>query len=182
MNTSPTNRPGNAENDSDANDVGDAAGASTESAAGAGGEFSPAPGPFLRMRDFHKMVADVRAGDGVDPREEKRQRLRTSSRRKPDIASERLSRQIFDALCLSSLLADLGLGDFTVVNVVFAGRAGHYLVDVGPADPDAAYEPREVERILHEKKGQFRAEVAQAVNRRKAPELQFRVLPPGLNP
>jgi hypothetical protein len=137
---------------------------------------------FRRVRGMQSLAADIRSGDGIDPREEKRQRLRTGTRRKSDLADVRLSSQIFDALCLSSLLAKIGLEDFTVTAVVPAERRGKFLINVSCVDIHATYEPEEIEAILEEKKGLFRSEVSQFVNRRKAPELQFRVLPPGFRP
>lgn len=142
----------------------------------------PAGSGFRRIRDIRSVVAEIRPGDGVDPREEKLSRLRRDARQKPDLSSERLGSQIFDALCLSSLLSEIGLDDFTFTGVTSTGRRGHFLVDVCCADPAATFEPRDIEGILQEKKGLFRAEVTQSVNRRKAPELQFRVLPPGYKP
>jgi hypothetical protein len=134
------------------------------------------------MRDIRTVVAEIGPGDGVDPREEKVQRLRVGTRRKPDLASERLGNQIFDALCLSSLLAEIGLEDFTFTSVTPTGRGGPFVVGVYCSDPDVNFEPQAIENILQQKKGLFRAEVSQAVHRRKAPELHFRVLPPGFRP
>ncbi|MFO0791012.1 MAG: hypothetical protein U0805_16255 [Pirellulales bacterium] len=142
----------------------------------------PAVSGFRRIRDIGSVVAEIRPGDGIDPREERLARLRSDARRKPDLSSERLGSQIFDALCLSSLLTKIGLEDFTFIGVTSTGRRGQFLVDVCCADPDATFEPREIEGLLQENRGLFRAEVAQSVNRRKAPELQFRVLPPGCKP
>jgi hypothetical protein len=143
---------------------------------------SPAVSGFRRTRDIRSVVAEIRPGDGIDPREEKLSRLRKGAREKPDLSSERLGSQIFDALCLSSLLSEMGLEDFLFAGVTSTGRRGQFLVDVCCADPDAEYEPGEIEGILQEKKGLFRSEVTRSVNRRKAPELQFRVLPPGFRP
>lgn len=154
----------------------------TDASVKSGSTHPPAASRFRRMRDIHSVVAEIRSGDGIDPREEKHQSLRRGARQKPDLSSERLGSQIFDALCLSSLLDEIGLGDFTFIGVRPTGRRGQFLIDVASADPDTTYEPREIEEILQKKKGLFRAEVSQSVNRRKAPELQFRVLPPGFRP
>jgi hypothetical protein len=83
---------------------------------------------------------------------------------------------------LSTLLAEIGLDDFAFIDVTHTGRGGRFLIDVCCTDHDAKFEPREIEEILEGKKGRFRAEISQSVNRRKAPELQFRVLPPGFRP
>lgn len=135
---------------------------------------------FRRRREIESIVAEIRPDDGVDPREEKRKRLRMNSPNKMDLASERLRSQIFDALRLSTLLADVGLEDFTFAGVTPTGRGGRFVVDVCHVDADAKYESRDIEDILQENKGLFRTEVSQFVNRRKAPELRFRVLPPGV--
>jgi hypothetical protein len=127
---------------------------------------------FRRIRN----IGQLSPGDGVD-------RLSAAGTevtgRKPDHASERLASQIFDALCLSTLLSEIGLGNFAFTAVSPTGKSGRFLVNVCCVEPEVQFDPTEVEATLQAKKGMFRAEVSQAVNRRKAPELQFRVLPPG---
>ncbi|MBX3422192.1 MAG: hypothetical protein KF752_11615 [Pirellulaceae bacterium] len=134
---------------------------------------------FRRIRDACSLVAKVREGDGLDPREEKRKLLDHRSRGKPDYSSQRLASQIFDALCLSTWLTNIGLPEFTFVRIMPAASRGKYLVDIACLDLDLEYDPHAVDAILREHKGTLRTEVAQAVSRRKAPELQLRLVPPG---
>ena len=135
-------------------------------------------GKFRRMRDLGAIVAEPSPSDGIDPRDAKFKRLQLGGR-KPDHAGQRLGCQIFDALCLSTLLSEIGLDNFAFTSVTPTGRSGHFLVYVCCIDPKTQFDSAQVEAVLQAKKGLFRAEVSQAVNRRKAPELRFRVLPPG---
>jgi hypothetical protein len=129
---------------------------------------------FRRMRN----MSELSAGDGVDPLPATTDQMEVAGR-KPDHASQRLACQIFDALCLSTLLSEIGLDNFVFTAVTPTGKSGRFLVNVCCTEPDAKFDPAGIEEVLQAKKGMFRAEVSQAVNRRKAPELQFRVLPPG---
>jgi len=139
------------------------------------------PAAFVRIRDAATMVGSVREGDGVDPRLEALRRRRTGggSRRKPDHGAQRLAGQIFDCLRLSTVLSDAGLDEFAFVGVVPGGRNGQFLVEVACLDPTADFDAPAVERALGLLRSQVRAEVAQGVHRRKAPDVTFRVRPPG---
>lgn len=154
----------------------DAAATGADTAAG-----QPAPAAFVRIRDAATMVGSVREGDGVDPRLEALRRRRTGggSLRKPDHGAQRLAGQIFDCLRLSTVLSDAGLDDFAFVGVVPGGRNGQFLVEVACLDPTADFDAAAVERTLGRLRSQVRAEVAQGVHRRKAPDVTFRVRPPG---
>lgn len=88
-----------------------------------------------------------------------------------------LCRQVADTLQL--VLGDCGddvLRDLHVVRVVPAPDASQLLVIVGspPGEPPAA--PREVLDRLHEHAAAFRAEVAHAITRKRAPSLLFEYL------
>lgn len=134
------------------------------------------PTPFVRIRGLASMAAEYRPGDGIDPKEEKRQKGRGQRKRKPDYTRERLANQIFDALSLSSLLADLGLEDFQVSAVNPLGLGNQFLVEVQCCDPSLPFAPSVIEQRLRSVSGQFRHELSGFVHRKKVPELQFRVL------
>lgn len=50
------------------------------------------------------------------------------------------------------------------------------------ADADKKYDPQAIAALLKEHKGCLRHEIAQAIRRKKVPELVFAVLPPGVQP
>jgi len=95
---------------------------------------------------------------------------------------EGIATQIFEALNQGGVLGATGLDDFRFAAVKPSGDSGPFLVEVCGVDPLARYEPAAIEAVLREHKGLLRAEVAQSVNRRQAPELRFLVLPPGAQP
>lgn len=135
---------------------------------------------FVRIRDAAAMVKSVGDGDGIDPKiEALRKRKAVAGRRKPDHGAHRLAGQIFDCLRLSTVLSDAGLDAFAFVGVGPGGRNGHFVVDVACLDPTATFDPQEVERVLRDVRARVRAEVSQGVHRRKAPDVAFRVRPPG---
>ena len=133
--------------------------------------------PFVRIRGLSSMASEYRSGDGVNPREEKRQRVRRQRSTKCDYSAERLASQILTSLSLSSLLTDLGLDDFAFVSVTPAQQSGCYLAEVRCRDASISFDLKEIERQLRLAKGRFRAEVSEFVHRRKVPDLQFHVLP-----
>lgn len=139
----------------------------------------PEPGVFVRIRDAASMIGSVREGDGVDPRLERLAKGRSGGRRKPDYGAERLAHQIRDCLQFSTALSDVGLEQFAFVGVEPGARNGQFMIEVASVDPTAAYDPLEVERLLATCRGRVRAEVAEGVHRRKAPDIAFRVRQPG---
>jgi len=122
-------------------------------------------------------------GDGVDPKEEKRQRIRSVAAGKRDYSALRLASQIRDVLdlvllqCGNPLLASLAVGA-----VEPSATGGNFVVQVYSTDPAADYDPREIKSILDTLKPKFRSEVAHEVTRKVAPNLKFDVLPPGVQP
>lgn len=132
---------------------------------------------FRRIRQIHLMAQEQREGDGVDPREEMRTRQRRSSRSKPDYSNQRLASQIFDMISLSSWLSEIGLPDFEFVRVLPTERSGRYVIEVRCTDPNVNVDPASIEALLRENKGILRVEIAEAVQRRKAPDFQLRVVP-----
>jgi hypothetical protein len=137
---------------------------------------------FVRIRDAEKMIGSVCEGDGVDPKLERLRQRRHTKQRKVDHGADRLGQQIFDCLRLSTALSEAGLDQFAFVGVAPTGRGGNYLVEVACIDPTATFDAHEVQMALASQRTRLRAEVAQGVHRRKAPELTFLVLPPGYRP
>lgn len=60
-------------------------------------ESTQAPAQFVRIRGLASMAAQYRPGDGIDPKEEKRDKLRGQKNRKTDHSCELLASQILDA-------------------------------------------------------------------------------------
>lgn len=88
-----------------------------------------------------------------------------------------LCRQVADTL--HSVLGDCGddcLRDLHVVRVVPAPDASQLLVIVGSAPGETPAEPRAVLERLKARAPGFRAEVARAITRKRAPSLLFEYL------
>lgn len=106
--------------------------------------------------------------DGLDPRYD----ARSTSERRASRKARQLCAQA--ARTLHTLLSECGddeLRELTLLTVEPAPHAGRLLVTVGPVAPG------QVQGVLDQLQrvaGRFRAEVAAAVNRRRAPELVFR--------
>lgn len=133
--------------------------------------------PFQRIRQIHLMADEQREGDGIDPKEEMRKRHRRNNRHKPDYSNQRLASQIFQIVSLSTWLSDIGLGEFEFASVVPTDRAGRYIIEVRCSNPQLAVDRTHIEQLLKEHKGTLRIEIAEAVQRRKAPDIQLRVIP-----
>jgi hypothetical protein len=132
---------------------------------------------FVRIRGLSSMAAEYRVGDGINPREEKKRRLKEQWGAKSDHSTERLASQILSALNLSSLLSELGLDDFSFISVQPTQQSGCFLAELRCRDSSLAFDAKDVEQRLRSAKGRFRAEISEFVHRRKAPDLQFRILP-----
>jgi ribosome-binding factor A len=121
--------------------------------------------------------AEVADDDGVDPR--------ISFRRASWPAVDRKAQQLCTevARTLGAVLAgecdDDLLRDLIVVSVVPAPSTARLLAVVSWSGPPGQFDPAQIMERLSRFARKLRAEVAAAVRRRKAPELTFRLLPPG---
>jgi ribosome-binding factor A len=137
----------------------------------------------MSNRDARSQVADLNKDDGVDPKEEKKRRMRSLAAGKRDYSTLRLASQIHDVLdlallqCGNPLLASLAVG-----TVEPSPTGGNFVVQVYSTDPAADYDPREIKKTLDTLKPKFRSEVANEVTRKNAPDLKFDVFPPGVQP
>ncbi len=135
----------------------------------------------LNPAKFRRIAEVIREGDGIDPREEKKQRLASRRRAKPDHAAERLGQEMRETLAVS-LPDDSRLEGFAVGSVLSTGKGNCFLVQVYCTDPSRTFAPDSIQKILQENKGNLRAEVAQGIHRKRVPDLKFEVLPPGVGP
>jgi ribosome-binding factor A len=128
--------------------------------------------PRLSRRHLLAGCSDPGPDDGTDPKDWRKD----WNARRPGRKALQLCSQVAEVLAAS--FADCGdavLRDLVVTSVAPAPNAGRLLVTVaaGPAS-----EPRSVDEVLghlHRAAGWLRTEVAAGVNRRKTPELMFRV-------
>lgn len=135
------------------------------------------PAPFVRIRGLASMAAEYRLGDGVDPKEEKREKLRSQRKKKVDYSTERLASQILDALSFSTILSEIGLDDFVFEAIHPLTSGGHFLVEVRCQNANREFDPHDIEQQLKSAAGRIRHEISGFVHRRRLPELKFRVLP-----
>ncbi len=123
-------------------------------------------------KDIEALCSGVGPEDGIDPR----YLIHSSEDRHVGRKQLQLCRQV--ARTLTEVLAGCGddvLRGLEVTSVTPAVGPGRLLVSLrpGPAAPSA--DPAVIQSHLAQAQGMLRSEVAQAVHRRKAPELLFRV-------
>jgi hypothetical protein len=126
-------------------------------------------------RDILFSAADVRPGDGLDPRYDRSGERPTGKRKTLQLCreAERTLSAVLAGECDDDVLCEL-----VVLSVVPAPNAGRLLVTVArPASVPAPVE--EVLQRLLRVAGRLRSELAAAVSRRKTSELTFRVVTDG---
>lgn len=129
---------------------------------------------FRRIKNPEILVAQLREGDGIDPRLEHRKKQHERLKTKSNHAAERLAGQI--AKCIRGNLGDGILLSFDVVGVEPA-KGNHFLITIGPVVPDFIYDESQVLQAANERRGQLRTEIAGSITRKQVPNLTFRVLP-----
>lgn len=100
--------------------------------------------------------------------------------RRPDRKTLQLCRQVADTLnyVLTGEMDDDLLRNLYVVRVDPAPDVGQMMVTVAPMDPkDADRSDQILTHLMHATK-KLRTEVARSINRRKTPQLLFRVISP----
>jgi hypothetical protein len=137
---------------------------------------------FMRSR-ISPPAYELGEGDGLDPRLEARKREFSAQGGKPDYAAERLGNRMREALGLGSVLPAIPeLEDFAVADVVHGGAGNSYTVRVYCVDPGLDYDPTVIARILEERKGWLRSNIAASIVRKRVPDIVFAVMPPGARP
>lgn len=129
---------------------------------------------FRRIKNPQSLVAQLREGDGLDPRLERRKSQPGPGKNKANHSILRLAGQI--AKCIRASLGDGLLTSFDVVGVEPA-QGNNFLVTLGPALPDLDYDPWQVLLAANDRKGYLRSEITCSINRKRVPNLTFRVLP-----
>lgn len=130
-------------------------------------------GGFRRIKDAHRMVAELRDGDGVDPKEERRHRQRSRVESKSDHSVERLAAQV--ERCANSSLGSGILTDF-VVRRVSHGKGNHFLIELVCADSSLLFDPHEAQQAAIALLPRLRSELAREIHRKKVPSLSIRIV------
>jgi ribosome-binding factor A len=129
---------------------------------------------FRRIRNPESLAAELREGDGIDPRLERRKNLSSRHKDKPNHAAVRLAGQI--AKTIRGNVGDGPLADFDVVSVQPA-KGNVFLVTLGPMTPELDYNESQILDQANARSGHLRSEIACSITRKKVPGLLFRVLP-----
>jgi ribosome-binding factor A len=135
----------------------------------------------ISRRDLLSACSEIGPDDGHDPRFD---RLGSAPDRVLNRKALQLCKQVAHTLAefLPTLRDDL-LRELIVTSVCPAPNSSRMLVTVslppGRAEQDRSY-TEAVSARLQEVRGLFRTEVANAIHRRRTPELLFRVETPGL--
>ncbi|HWG46467.1 MAG TPA: hypothetical protein VN688_27140 [Gemmataceae bacterium] len=126
----------------------------------------------ISRHDLFSACAQPGPDDGHDPRLDRRE----GTVKVPNRKALQLCAQV--ERTLASVLAACGddvLRDLRVESVVPAPHAGRLLVTLAPT---VAVETSQVMEHLEKARGKLRSESAAAINRRRAPDLVFRVRDP----
>jgi len=136
-----------------------------------------------KSSSIDSLAGELREGDGIDPRLEKKARQIKTLRGKPNYAVLRLGGQIRDTLVETlGQSPDSLLASFSVGAVEPTASGTTFVVQVYSSDPSLEYDMDEVKALLQACKPTLRWEVAHAVNRKKVPNFRFEVLPPHVQP
>ena len=131
------------------------------------------PSRKISRRELLSSCAELGAGDGCDPRFDRRE----GSSKVPNRKALQLCAQV--ARTLMDVFADCGddvLRDLRIESVTPAPTAARLLVTVLPA---VAIETAVVLERLERARGKLRGEAVAAIHRRRAPDLLFRVIEAG---
>jgi ribosome-binding factor A len=131
------------------------------------------PSRKISRRELLASCAELGAGDGCDPRFDRREGSGTVPNRKALQLCAQVARTLMD------VFADCGddvLRDLLIESVTPAPNSSRLLVTVLPAVP---IETSVVLAHLERARGKLRSEAVAAIHRRRAPDLLFRVLEPG---
>ncbi len=135
------------------------------------------------IKQLSQLVANVRAEDGVDPRDEARQR----SRRGDDLPlgqahgthrQEQFLSQIQTAIDSALQTAATPILNSLAVQDV-ARYGGSVLVVLGPLTPETTVHIQDAAAAVEHASSMFTHEVAAAITRKDVPHLSFVVLPAG---
>ena len=131
--------------------------------------------------DIEALVQQVREGDGLNPRDEAKRKLRRARNLLPGEEfhqQERLAGQIRTTVDFAlQAAASPILNALTVHNVV--RQKGTLVVVLLPRDPSLPVDLAESAAALKRAEGMLRREVAASITRKENPNLRFIVLPVG---
>lgn len=128
-------------------------------------------------RRIHRdLCADVGPDDGIDPRDWQR----PEGRRRPGRKLMQLCNQVAETLnvVLAGECGDDVLRDLAVLSVVPAAGSSRLLVTLGFGSLPGSADHAQLLQRLEKARGLLRTEVAAAINRRRAPDLVFRLRVP----
>jgi ribosome-binding factor A len=129
---------------------------------------------FRRIKNPESLAAQLREGDGIDPRLERRKNVSSRLKDKTNHAAVRLAGQI--AKTIRGSLGDGSLADFDVLSVQPA-KGNVFLVTLAPRTPELVYDEAQILNAANNRSGYLRSEIACSISRKKVPTLLFRVLP-----
>ena len=129
---------------------------------------------FRRIKNPESLAAQLREGDGIDPRLEHRTNSSFRHKDKPNHAAVRLAGQI--ARTIRGSLGDGPLADFDVLSVQPA-KGNVFLVTLVPMTPELVYDESQILDAANNRSGHLRSEIACSITRKKVPSLLFHVLP-----
>jgi hypothetical protein len=137
----------------------------------------------MNTHDVRRLAGSPREDDGVDPREEAKQRRREMRQVRGGIErgahqQERFASQVQLAVDSALLTAATPILNALAVREVVK-EGGALLVVVVPRDPDVPVDLAAATQALDRAAAMLRREVASAITRKETPNLRFVVLPAG---
>jgi len=138
----------------------------------------------VNLRDARELVSELRAGDGIDPREEaKRRRRERREEQQPGLGhgahkQEQFLSQVQQAIESALQTATSPLLNRLIVREVVQ-QGGSLAVVVTPLESAEPLDLVEAAQAVEHASPMLRREVAAAITRKDAPNLSFAVLPAG---
>ena len=136
--------------------------------------------PKDRRSRLADLCASLHDDDGINPREEKLAD-RNENRRKPSSKDQQLAMQVRLALehAMRGRIGDRLLQSVTIASVEPAPDATRFAVILSPAPGGGPLDEPRVLNHLQALRGGLRSAIAEAITRKRTPDLTFAILPTG---
>lgn len=139
--------------------------------------------PEREFGEADELVAGLRAGDGVDPQIEARDRRRAAADGRPGSANRLHQQERFTGQVRTSVESALQTAASAILNALtvreVVQEAGKFLVVLEPQNAAEDLDILVASQAVKRATSMIRREVALAITRKETPELRFVVLPAG---
>jgi ribosome-binding factor A len=124
------------------------------------------------LKEIATLCAEIGPEDGINPRTLFHKSARKKTDRKAYQVCKQAAKTLNMVMSLEPLLRELRVG-----SVEPDPDSSHLLVYVEPSTPHQLLDEHQVLEALQRARGHLRSAVATAINRKRAPQLSFRITP-----